>query len=185
MTEEWSDIPGYEGHYMISSVGRIKSLERQDRLGRTWPERILKQGRDLDGYAIIGLSNAEFAKPRRTFRVSRLVASAFVPNPNNYPEVNHIDEDKTNNRAENLEWCTTKYNLTYGHRLDCARGERNKAHKLTREDVIEIRRIYVKGDLQFGQSALAKKYGVKHPSIAAIVNGKSWKHIKGDDTYDT
>ena len=108
-------------------------------------------------------------------RVSRIVAKAFIPNPNEYPEVNHKDENNQNNRVDNLEWCTTQYNLTYGHRLDCAKGENNNRHKLSREQVEEIRRVYKKGDPEFGQSALGRKYGVAHGSIAAIVKWKSWK----------
>lgn len=177
MSEEiWKDIQGFEGCYQISNFGRVKSLTRSSS-GKRPIDQIIKQGYDKDGYNIITLHNAKNGVKRKTFRVHRLVANAFLLNPVCLPEINHIDENKTNNNVNNLEWCTTKYNLTYGHRLDCARGERNDKHKLTKEQVLEIRKIYKKGDLQFGQSALAKKYGVKHQSIADIVNRKSWKHI--------
>ena len=137
---------------------------------------VMKLCADSDGYFVVGLSDPK-TKIRKTYKVHRLVALAFVDNPNGYPEINHIDEDKRNNTYSNLEWCTTRYNLTYGHRLDCARGERNEKHKLTIDQVKEIRETYIKGDLQYGQSALGKKYGVAHGSIAAIVKGKSWKHV--------
>lgn len=167
MTEEWRDIEGYEGSYSVSNLGRVKSLKRPWRK----KDRILNPSTDNYGYPIVSIKG-------KTKTVHRLVAKAFIPNPLNLPEVNHKDEVKTNNKAENLEWCTTQYNLTYGSRLDCARGERNEKHKLTATDVLEIRRTYVKGDREYGQSALAKRYGVKHPSIAAIVNRTSWKHLK-------
>lgn len=177
MSEEvWRDIVGFEGHYQVSNFGRIKSLARRTP-GKHPTDQILKQSNDNYGYKIITLHNAKAGITYKTFTVHRLVANAFIPNPKCLPEVNHIDEDKSNNCVKNLEWCTTKYNLTYGHRLDCARGERNSKHKLTEEQVLEIRRIYKKGDLKYGQSALAKRYGVSHPSIASIVKNETWKHL--------
>lgn len=158
MSEEiWKDVDGLEGCYQISTFGRVKSLARYDYSTRYLKEKIMKLSKDKDGYYIIGLGCAKKGIKRKTYRVHQMVAKAFIPNPSNLPEVNHKDENKINNYVGNLEWCTTKYNLTYGHRLDCARGERNDKHKLTKEQVLEIRRIYKKGDLQFGQSALAKK----------------------------
>lgn len=185
MSEEvWKDVPGYEGLYQISNYGRVKSLARKSS-GKRPIDQIIKQVKDAYGYYTVGLHNAKGGIASHTVKVHRLVAMVFVQNPNNLPEVNHKDEDKTNNHADNLEWCTTKYNLTYGHRLDCARGERNKKHKLTEEQVLEIRRIYKKGDLKYGQSALAKMYGVSHPSIASIVKNKTWKHLQqGGNTND-
>lgn len=134
----------------------------------------MKLSTDTDGYKVVGLS---LNSDRKTMKVHRLVAKAFVENTYGLPEVNHIDEDKTNNCADNLEWCTTAYNLTYGHRLECVRGERAPHSKLTPEQVDEIRRTYIKGDLKFGQSALGKKYGVSHPAIACIVKNKTWRHL--------
>ena len=176
--EVWKDIEGYEGIYQISNTGQVKSLARKCSGRYSNREIIKKPFVEKDGYFTVGLyKDGKY----RYCRVHRLVAIAFIPNPNNYPEVNHIDENKQNNNVENLEWCTTRYNLTYGHRLDCARGERNHRHKLTADQVKEIRRVYKKGDLEYGQSALGKKYGIAHGSIAAIVQGKSWKHIKEDE----
>ena len=134
----------------------------------------MAQSKDKDGYLIVGLYRDGKCK---TVRVHRIVAKAFIDNPHNLPEINHIDEDKTNNHVENLEWCTTAYNLTYGHRLECVRGEKAPKAKLTPDQVEEIRRIYIKGDLEFGQSALGKKYGVSHPAIACIVKNKTWRHL--------
>lgn len=169
MEEEWKDISGYGGRYKISNTGKVMSFAKSKK------GRIRKLCTDSDGYLIVTLHKKP--KEMKTCKVHRLVAMAFVNNPNNLPEINHIDENKLNNTYSNLEWCTTQYNLTYGHRLDCARGERNQWHKLTEEQVREIRRTYVKGDLEYGQSALGKRYGIAHGSIAAIVKGKSWKHI--------
>lgn len=116
MIEEWRDIKGYEGLYQVSSEGRVKSLERKvshrDR-ERTIKERILKPGINRGGYLKINLYTD--GKPK-TLIVHRLVASAFVPNPDDKPEVNHVDEDKSNNRACNLEWVTAKENANHGTR---------------------------------------------------------------------
>lgn len=172
MEEIWKDIEGYDGIYMVSNLGRVKSLPRSCQGLNASKEIILKQSEDKDGYLLVGLHKNGKSK---TVRVSRIVAKAFIPNPNEYPDVNHKDENNQNNRVDNLEWCTTQYNLTYGHRLDCAKGENNNRHKLSREQVEEIRMVYKKGDPEFGQSALGRKYGVAHGSIAAIVKLKSWK----------
>lgn len=172
--EEWRAVVGYEGLYQVSNLGRVMSLERYDRAKKFWPRRIRVLSHDSDGYLVVCLYK-DGAK--KTCKVHRLVAQAFIDNPNNYPEVNHIDENKENNCIDNLEWCTTKYNLTYGHRLDCVSGEKCNTAKLTPEDVREIRRIYVKGDPQFGQSALARRFGVTHTAIDCLVKGKTWKQI--------
>lgn len=182
MTEEiWKDIEGYEGSYQVSNTGLVRSLDRRRTDGVLIHGRMLAQSADQDGYLVLGLSLDGKSK---TVKVHRLVAKAFIDNPDNLPEVNHIDEDKTNNNVDNLEWCTNAYNLTYGHRLECVRGERAPHSKLTAEQVDEIRRTYIKGDLKFGQSALGKKYGVSHPAIACIVKNKTWRHLLKEEKND-
>lgn len=117
MIEEWRKIVGYEGLYEVSSLGRVRSL---DRYVKTCYEayklqkgKILNPGKNTNGYLQVVLHcNGKYKK----CLVHRLVSQAFLPNPDNLPEVNHKDEDKTNNRVENLEWCTAKYNLSYGTR---------------------------------------------------------------------
>ena len=112
MEEIWKDIPEYEGLYQVSNLGNIKSLEKS----KGWckiKEKTLKLRIDKDGYYRVILSKN--SKPKM-FLVHRLVAQAFIPNPNNLPEINHKNEIKTDNRVENLEWCTQLYNLHYGNR---------------------------------------------------------------------
>ena len=104
--EEWRDIKGYEGKYMVSNLGRVKSLNYR----RTGKEKIMKGVPDGHGYLQVKLWKD--GKDKK-YMINRLVAQAFLPNPNNLPEVNHIDKDKTNNKVENLEWCTTQYNVEY------------------------------------------------------------------------
>ena len=110
MEEIWKEIDGYP-NYMISSKGRVKSLERYDKLGRLVKEKILKQGADGGGYKILRLYNDG---KHKSFHSHRLVAQAFLDNPYNLPEVNHKDENKQNNCVDNLEWCDKKYNNNYG-----------------------------------------------------------------------
>lgn len=105
--EIWKDIPGWEGYYQASNFGRIRSLNYHN-TGRV---EILKQRIEKNKYARIGLVKNKIQKQ---YLVHRLVASAFIPNPDNLPEINHKNEDGTDNRVENLEWCTTKYNRNYG-----------------------------------------------------------------------
>lgn len=112
--EEWKDIKGYEGLYQISNLGRVKSLSRKVFNGNGYyimNEKILKPKKTQVGYLKVRLC-------RKDIYIHRLVAESFIPNSNNYPEVNHKDESKTNNRVDNLEWCTHKYNLSYGSRKD-------------------------------------------------------------------
>ena len=111
MKEIWKDIKGYEGLYQVSSLGRIKSMERIARNNHRVRERILKTYIDKDGYIKCCLCKEGKRKP---LMVHRLVAKAFIPNVNNYPVVNHKDEVKDNNIVDNLEWCTAKYNSNYG-----------------------------------------------------------------------
>ena len=108
--EIWKDIEGYEGLYQVSNLGRIKSLQRNGTVG--CDKVITPNG--CGRYARIGLRN----KKRVHFSVHRLVASAFIPNPNNFPQVDHINGNRYDNRVENLELCDRQYNIDYGTRTE-------------------------------------------------------------------
>lgn len=115
MTEEiWRPVVGYEGLYEVSSYGRVRSLDRYDRRNQFRKGKLLKNRDNCNGYLLCGLSKNGIVKNKY---IHRLVAEAFIPNPNNIKEVNHLDEDKTNNRVENLEWCDRKYNCNYGTKI--------------------------------------------------------------------
>lgn len=107
MKEIWKDIKNYEGFYKISNLGRVKSLGNG---GSHKKERIMKAG-NVRGYLQLGLRKDGTVKH---FYVHRLVAEAFLDNPDNLPEINHKDENKANNCVDNLEWCDRTYNITYG-----------------------------------------------------------------------
>ena len=116
--EIWKDVVGYEGYYQVSNKGNVKTIERTVRFGRQSrivPEIIKEKVPDKRGYLTVMLSKGNKVK---NAKIHRLVAEAFIPNPLNLPEVNHKDEDKTNNCVHNLEWCEHLYNVMYGTKLE-------------------------------------------------------------------
>ena len=104
MKEIWKEIKDFN-NYQISNLGRVKN-----NFGKILKPQL------RHGYYDIGLYNEEYKLRPKLIKIHRLVAETFIPNPNNYPVVNHKDENKINNSVNNLEWCTTKYNLNYGKR---------------------------------------------------------------------
>lgn len=114
--EIWEDIKGYEGLYQVSNLGRVKSLDRYVRSKNNSialkKGKLLKTHTDKDGYLSICLYRTKCKK----FQVHRLVAEAFIPNPYNLPQINHKNELKDDNRADNLEYCDCCYNINYGTR---------------------------------------------------------------------
>lgn len=112
--EIWKSIENYEGLYEVSNLGRVRSLDRvvfQQGRNQVYRGTIMSQFKDKHGYYHIRLSKKN---KKKTFSVHRLVAKAFIPNPKNYPCVNHKDENPKNNKVMNIEWCTHKYNINYG-----------------------------------------------------------------------
>ena len=119
MTEEWKPVVGFEGRYEVSNLGRVRSFERTviDKRGRrrVFPGVIIMPYLRDNGRLIIGLwKNGS----KKNYFLHRIVAMAFLPNPDNLPCINHKDENPQNNRVENLEWCTVAYNLNYGTRIE-------------------------------------------------------------------
>lgn len=111
MIEEWRTIIGYEGLYEVSNTGQV----------RNYRGKLLRPGLNHNGYLKCVLCKKGKTK---TIYIHRLVAQAFIPNPQDLPQVNHKDEDKTNNSVDNLEWCNSKYNVNYG----CAQDKRVKTN---------------------------------------------------------
>lgn len=111
LNEEWRDIKGYEGLYQVSNYGRVKSSGGKSNHKEAM---ILKQILGTDGYFQLTL-RTKIKQKKQSKSIHRLVAENFIPNINNFPQINHIDEKRTNNRIDNLEWCSYKYNNNYGN----------------------------------------------------------------------
>ena len=177
--EVWKDIPGYEGYYQVSNLGRVKSIPRKVYCNGGFhisKERILKQDKNKSGYWRTHLLKDGIAK---TPLVHRLVALAFIPNPNNYPDINHKDENPANNCVNNLEWCTEKYNMNYGTAI-----ERRKASFVRNNSFKKANATKVKNGSRGAETPIeaVPKDGItiiNYPSIseAARVTGISKGHI--------
>lgn len=109
MREEWRPVKGFENKIAVSNLGNVVNLNYR----RSGESRIVPQSLEIKGYHKVSFN---IDSKVYTFKVHRLVAEAFIPNPNGYKEINHKDENKANNCVDNLEWCDTKYNCNYGTR---------------------------------------------------------------------
>ena len=163
MEEEWKNIRDYEGLYMISSYGRVKSLGRwvnYKNKGKKWQEgKILKPLVKKGGYLHVGLwKNGKL----KFFTVHRLVAQAFIPNPNNLPQVNHKDENKENNFVKNLEYCDAKYNNNFGTRNERISKPVLQIDKTTNEVIAEFP----------STMEVQRQLGINNSSISQCCNGK-------------
>lgn len=178
MIEIWKPIKGYEGYYEVSNLGRVKALKRTVNKGkchRTWEEHYLKYAPDKCGYIRLALAKDGINK---TFKVHRLVADAFIDNPDNKEEVNHIDGDRQNNRVENLEWCTRSENIIHAYKnglIKLKTGENNPSSKLTWEEVNYIRKVYIPRHKEYGTIPLSKRFNVHKKTISRIVRNEVWK----------
>ena len=181
--EVWKPVKGYEGFYEVSNMGNVKALQRTVNSGkchRTWKEHFIRFGVDANGYFRTNLAKYGVNK---TVKVHRVVAEAFVPNPLNLPEVNHIDGNKQNNNVENLEWCSRSENIKHAVGIGLKRldGEFNPSHKLTAEEIEFIRENYIPRHWEFGTVALGKRFKVHRKTISRVINNQSWK--VGDVIY--
>ncbi len=174
--EIWLPVVGYEGLYEVSSVGRIKSLDRIVDLGRQinlMKGKLFIVKNDKYGYPKTAISKNKIIKHTT---IHRLVAQAFIPNPENKPQVNHRNGIKTDNRVENLEWCTNKENMQHAHRTGIKvnkGGENHQWAKLSVEDVEYIRRNYNHKTCKLKD--LAKRFSVCEGTISLIKNNINWK----------
>lgn len=177
-SEIWKAIPGYEGLYEVSNLGRVKSLERLAPLPRGRGTRVIKESLMLQkikrgGYLCINLCAGGIKKYHF---VHRLVLGAFVGvQPTGY-QACHADGNRLNNLPDNLRWDTPKNNsadkFTHG---TVARGERINRSLLTEANIIEIRRRYAMGNTS--QQSIADDFGVSQPLVGCIVRRAIWKHI--------
>lgn len=164
----WKPVVGFEDVYEVSNDGLVKSLG--GRRGAK-PGRILKQGLMNSGYLKVCLRDSKSGHYSQS-SVHRLVAEAFIPNPSEKPQVNHINGDKKDNRVENLEWATASENI--GHSYKClGRGApHNKGNrKLTDKQVVEI------FEASGSNAEIAAKYGISDVAVGLIKRKKTWKEL--------
>jgi len=166
MTEIFKTIPGFKGRYKASKRGQILSCAPQK------GERIISQRPNKDGYYTVTIGTKG---RRKALRVYRAVAETYIPNPENKPEINHIDGNKTNNNVSNLEWCTHKENVMHAIAtgLFCD-GEDHRDAKLTVNDILEIRWLHTLG---YNCAEIGRDYGFGRKHIWNIVNYKKWKNV--------
>lgn len=191
--EVWRDIVGYEGLYQVSNFGRVKSLKRKyiNQYGEFGEKKefikaqrlssFYKSQKDTKGYFVVSLADNDRGK---WVRVHRLVASAFLPNPENLPEVNHKDGNKQNNKVENLEWVSHAQNCLHAWRSGLRKkGEADRVRKIkehnlglkniSKEMVLDIFENCKYGEKGYTARSFAEKYGI---SVQTVCNIKDLKN---------
>jgi hypothetical protein len=179
--EIWKDVKGYEGHYQVSSLGRVKSLARVVECRKdvfvNKKKKFLKSTKNTKGYLNLKLCiKKDGVCSEKTIIVHRLVANEFLENPLNKPQVNHKNGIKDDNRLENLEWATGSENVIHSLKNNLKIPQKGSEHgnsKLTEEKVLEIREIGRSKTLK----ELGKIYNVDMSLISLVLLNKIWKHV--------
>lgn len=168
---EWRPIEGYEGLYEVSNKGRVRSLNYR----HTGEAKILRLCKNKDGYLCVHLSKngTRYAK-----QVHRLVASAFIPNIGDKPQVNHIDGDKTNNKVDNLEWVTGKENMQHAWNTGLSKMTEDRKKKVSEANKgskhPQAKRVIcvTTGEIFNYIREAERKYNIAHQSISDCCRGK-------------
>lgn len=167
----WVMIEEFAPYYVINEHGQVRSLGGRSGSGK----KMLKPRQNKEGYWHLDLTKD---KKRHGRFIHRLVATTFIPNPENKPQINHIDFNPANCHVSNLEWCTPRENvqhtIRHGRKAPQPKGEDNKNSKLTNEQVREIKRLY--GSMLTRD--LAIMFGITSRNIRYIISGKRWSHVK-------
>ena len=176
--EIWKDIKGYEGMYQVSTQGNLKSLDRivnhPKSIKLTLKGGVIKSSVNGSGYKIVQLNKNGKGV---IYLVHRLVSGAYLNNPDNKPQVNHIDGNKANNLLENLEWVTRSENMIHAYENNLNhKGENHYKSKLSKTRVSAIKRL-LRINPNVNKYSLAKKVGVTNGVIYQIINNTTWKHV--------
>jgi hypothetical protein len=178
--ETWKPVVGLEGYYEVSDAGAVRSVARSYIInGGVYrkPSVLLKGSIARNGYLrhTLSVDDVKYYKS-----VHKMVAEAFVENPLNLPQVNHVNGNKLDNRVENLEWTSASTNVQHAYNIGLANGKagsRNSQAILTEAEVLEIVRLYNTG--KYKQKDLAQMFGQKFQNISSILRGKSWSTVTG------
>ena len=181
--EIWKDVKGYEGLYQVSNMGNVRSLDRVlpngDNSHMLYKGQILKQRIGRNGYMRVLLCGKDYY-------THRLVAEAFIDNNNNLPQVNHKDEDKSNNHVDNLEWCTHEYNIRYGTNRARA-SHKLKGVMINNKPIMQFEKNGELVNEFVSASEASEKTKIDNSSICKVANGKlktaggflwRWSHDK-------
>ena len=185
--EIWITVRGFEGLYDVSNLGRVRSLPRI----KTWKRKNVICKQPVDGKILIQKPIGKKKKylgvelcdksvdsnHHKTALVHRLVAEAFIPNPEGKKDVNHKDGNTRNNCVENLEWATRKENINHAFQtgLNKTYGMNHPSSKVTEDQVKEMREMYKEGEKGRGYIAISRIYGISPSTVKNIVRGKTWK----------
>lgn len=170
--EVWKDIKGYE-NYKVSNFGNVIGKKIKTNFGvgyKIYDERKINPWLDKKGYNYIDIS---IYPNKKRFLLHRLVAKHFLDNPNNYPQVNHKDGNKSNNHVDNLEWCTSKQNINHAIKTGLLKfsGCDNYRSELSKNDVLEIRKS------KLTQRELSEKYKISQTGVSRIKSYKTYKNV--------
>lgn len=169
--EEWKSVIENAPHILVNRMGLVKSMN----FHRSGKEKLRKTPKDTAGYCYVSVCvDGKY----KNYSIHRLVAMAFIPNPENLPDVNHINGIKHDSRIENLEWCTKSENALHAIRTGLKQPQKGESHgmsKLTAEDVLDIRTKH--SEKTHTMAELSRLYSVGFMQISRIIKRERWKHI--------
>jgi hypothetical protein len=181
MNEIWNFLENSDNQYQISNAGRFKSIFRRRYCGKNKGLKIVYSDHLYSLYCNNGYMQVTFSQKnfQKTEKIHKLVAKYFIPNPNNYPEINHKNGISIDNRVENLEWCNRQQNMQHAHKMglmNMEKGEERYNVKLTEAKVKEIRKL--RKENKIPTRKLAKMFEVSRSTIIDILTKRRWKHVE-------
>ena len=176
---EFRTLKNFENYYIISNTGIIKSVDRYVNCGIKYNNKVLKKGKEIKPIIVKGYYNVSLSKNGKSkqYSIHRLVAQTFIPNPNNLPQVNHIDGNKLNNCVSNLEWCTAKHNINESYRIGLHSKKSimnsiNAMNKKTRKKIVQIKNNNII-KIYESLTQAEKNTNIKIDNISACLNNRS------------